>query len=476
MFLLLFFCLLISFINPSPISNTISSPPPLLLLISFDGFRWDYPDIYNLPNFNSLIKRGVRVKHIDNSFATVTFPSHFTIATGLYEETHGIVANNIYDPILNDVGTVTTMNDAKWWSQNPYSQPIWVSNQLANDSTQRRSGVIAWPGSNVPINGHLPIKYEAFESDRSFDSILKQIFAWFREPIDTRINFGAIYHSQPDATGHAYGPISSQMNETLQECDDYVGVLLKLIDNDKNLKTNLNVIITSDHGMHDVPKNHKIFLEDYIDKSLFSAYGGHSFANIFVNNKEDIDRIYASLSTIPNYEVYKKAQIPDEYHYKSNVRIGDILIVGKVGYEVFVSNTTDADLLGDHGYDNRAESMHPIFYGFGPAFRSNLLAEPFRNVDIYPLMCYILHLNQRKTNGSLDNVKHILIDFSPIIIFIILVIVTAFIYTICACRHCRKLIYVETRIVPDQYRLLSNSDGSKNNLIVSESEDEQENH
>ncbi|CAF4345699.1 unnamed protein product, partial [Rotaria sordida] len=104
-------------------------------------------------------------------------------------------------------------------SQNPYSQPIWVSNQLANDSTQRRSGVIAWPGSNVPINGHLPIKYEAFESDRSFDSILKQIFAWFREPIDTRINFGAIYHSQPDATGHAYGPISSQMNETLQECD-----------------------------------------------------------------------------------------------------------------------------------------------------------------------------------------------------------------------------------------------------------------
>lgn len=102
------------YVNSTPILNKTSTSP-LLLLISFDGFRWDYPDIYNLPHFNSLLKRGVRVKHIDNSFPTVTFPSHFTIATGLYDETHGIVANEIYDPILNEVATTDTMNDTKWW-------------------------------------------------------------------------------------------------------------------------------------------------------------------------------------------------------------------------------------------------------------------------------------------------------------------------------------------------------------------------
>lgn len=92
--------------------------------------------------------------------------------------------------------------------------------------------------------------------------------------------------------------------------------------------------------------------------------------------------------------------------------VKDILIIGKVGYEIIVpGGDSSYDGLGDHGYDNKAESMHPIFYGFGPAFRHNLLAEPFRNVDIYPLMSYILRLNQRKTNGSLDNVKHVLIDF-----------------------------------------------------------------
>ncbi|CAF2046430.1 unnamed protein product [Rotaria magnacalcarata] len=471
-------CLLISFVRSSP----TASSPPLLLLISFDGFRWDYPDIYQLPNFNSLIKRGVRVKHIDNSFATVTFPSHFTMITGLFEETHGIVANIIYDPILNASATVKTMNDTKWWSQNAYSQPIWVSNQLAKDSNQRRSGAIAWPGCSTPINGHLPYRYEEFDYDRKFDTVLKRIFEWFNEPIGTRINFGATYHLEPDATGHKYGPISSEMNKTLKECDDYVGLLLKSIDDNEYLKQNLNVIITADHGMHAVNKSHQLFLEQYIDKSLCSAYGSHSLANIFVNKASDIDRLYANLSKIENYEVYKKSQIPDEYHYKSNVRIGDILIVGKIGYQIVVPGDRSSNLLGNHGYDNRAESMHPIFYGFGPAFRSNLLAEPFRNVDIYPLMSYILRLDQRNTNGSLDNVKHILVDFSQekispflVIFLLISVIVMAIVYAICACRHSRKFIYAESNIEPQQYFLLNNDVGSTNNLVVSESEDEQEN-
>jgi predicted AlkP superfamily pyrophosphatase or phosphodiesterase len=107
--------LFISFIDSSPILSNSSSSPPLLLLISFDGFRWDYPDIYKLPNFYSIFKRGVRVKHIDNSFATVTFPSHFTMVTGLYEESHGIVANEIYDPTFKEVANKQTMNDTKWW-------------------------------------------------------------------------------------------------------------------------------------------------------------------------------------------------------------------------------------------------------------------------------------------------------------------------------------------------------------------------
>lgn len=131
------------------------------------------------------------------------------------------------------------------------------------------------------------------------------------------------------------------MNQTLAKCDGYVGKLLEIIDSDEDLKKNLNVIITSDHGMHDIDKTHKIKLEQFIDKSLYSAYGPRSFANIFVHNsnylesffvqfikllfwnlESHIDSIYKNLSTIPNYNVYKKAQIPREYHYQNNIRIG----------------------------------------------------------------------------------------------------------------------------------------------------------
>ncbi|CAF1016146.1 unnamed protein product [Adineta ricciae] len=468
-YIYLFLCsiLFISHTRSAPVINETSSVP-LLLLISFDGFRWDYPDIYKLPHFDSLQKRGVRVKHIDNSFATVTFPSHYTMVTGLFEETHGIVANSMYDPVLKAVADISTMNDTKWWSQNAYSQPIWVSNQLASDVLQRRSGVIDWPGSSVPINGYRPYEYLDFDITRSLDSAFRQILKWFREPAASRINFGAVYHAEPDVTGHLHGPISPEMNETLKKCDDYLGGLLQMIDDDDYLRQNLNVIITSDHGMHDVEKTHRIFLVDYIDKSLFTAYGGRAFANIFANKASDIDRLYANLSNLTDYEVYKKSQIPVEYHYKSNVRVGDILIVGKVGHDVIIpGDETYAHIVGDHGYDNRAESMHPILYAFGPAFYQNLLAEPFRNVDLYPLMSHVLHLKQRPTNGSLSNVKHILVDFRPemsstilVIICLTLVALSAILFTVCAWRHSRQLVYVPPDKVIVEYHRLNNQEGA----------------
>lgn len=192
---------------------------------------------------------------------------------------------------------------------------------------------------------------------------MTQIFAWFHEPPATRINFGAIYFPEPDETGtntadnhrkqyfivlfilylgHQFGPISPEMNKTLQQCDDYIGLLLKMVDDDPFLKTNLNVILTSDHGMHEVEKSHRIILENYIDKNLFSAYGGRPLANIFVHKsrfsfsfcvifhlisffadeESDIDKIYNNLSKLNNYEVYRKSEIPDEYHYQKNIRIG----------------------------------------------------------------------------------------------------------------------------------------------------------
>ena len=51
---------------------------PLLLLVSFDGFRHDYPQIYGpLKNFNRLAERGVRARNMISTFSTTTFANHY---------------------------------------------------------------------------------------------------------------------------------------------------------------------------------------------------------------------------------------------------------------------------------------------------------------------------------------------------------------------------------------------------------------
>ena len=69
-----------------------------VILISFDGWRWDYDQKAAAPNLQKLIARGVRAERLIPSFPSKTFPNHYSVVTGLYPAHHGIVANNIFDP------------------------------------------------------------------------------------------------------------------------------------------------------------------------------------------------------------------------------------------------------------------------------------------------------------------------------------------------------------------------------------------
>lgn len=334
-------------IQSIPLTPNNSSSTPLLLLISFDGFRWDYPDIYSLPHFDSIAQRGVRLKHIENSFATVTFPSHFTMITGLFEESHGIVANTIYDPVMNKVATIGTMNDPRWWYvdcyrkyresefilghktriRNRFGSRINCWAILVDDDRESLLGqdVIRRSMNNSPRN----IKHTMVRA-RLIRSWNKSSLGFTNPPRRESISVWSIILNRISpvniisivfvwrasvlcwSIGHAHGPISSEMNETLRECDNYVAQLLQVIDQDEYLKTHLNVIITSDHGMHDVDKKRRIVLEELIDKTLFSAYGGRSFANIFVNKCEHLRR--------KNRQRHWRCSLPSSVRHRPAVR------------------------------------------------------------------------------------------------------------------------------------------------------------
>ncbi|XP_048842180.1 ectonucleotide pyrophosphatase/phosphodiesterase family member 5 [Brienomyrus brachyistius] len=375
-----------------------------LLLVSFDGFRWDYLHRVPTPNFDALIKDGVQVERVENVFVTKTFPNHYTMITGLYAESHGIVANEMFDPNLNLTFSMDKMEiyDSRWWDE---AVPLWVTNQIAG----HRSGAVMWPGSDVKIHGTYPTYYQMYNASMPFQARVQRLIDWFKN--EEAINFGVLYWEEPDESGHLLGPENPLMDVVIADIDNKLGVLVEQL-RDAGLFDQLNLIITSDHGMTELSTERIIALDDYIDGNLYSWIDKSPVAGILPKEGK-FDEVYSTLvSASSNMIVYKKDDILDRFGYKHNDRIMPIIIEAKEGWTI-VQNKNGSFVAGNHGYDNTLLSMQPIFVAHGPAFRQGYAKRSMRSVDLYPLMCSILGIQPSPNNGSLDNVEDLLKQTPP---------------------------------------------------------------
>src|SRR6201996_3207939 len=71
-------------INKNTSNSAEQQQKPYVIMISSDGFRYDYAEKYQAMNLLRLSARGVRAASMIPSFPSVTFPNHYTLATGLY--------------------------------------------------------------------------------------------------------------------------------------------------------------------------------------------------------------------------------------------------------------------------------------------------------------------------------------------------------------------------------------------------------
>jgi len=122
-----------------------------VVMVSMDGFRWDYSSLYHTPNLDKIAKKGVKANSLIPSFPSVTFPNHYSIATGLYPDHHGLVANNFYDSTLRlsyAINNRKMVEDKRFYS----GEPIW--------NTAGRQGLKTasyfWVGSETPVNDMQP--------------------------------------------------------------------------------------------------------------------------------------------------------------------------------------------------------------------------------------------------------------------------------------------------------------------------------
>lgn len=258
------------------------SKEPKLLVISLDGFRWNYLQRTATPNFDRIISHGVIAKKgLKNCFITKTFPNHWTIVTGLYEESHGIVGNSMYDPVFDEVfapWNFTQQMEPKWYDVG--GEPIWYRNDKKGG--ERFSGIAFWPGSTATIKGYLPSRYLMYNQELPFKIRIDLIIEWFTN-MRNPINLGLLYFNEPDSTAHDCGPDSPNVTKVIGEMDGFIGYLLHRLEETK-LLDNLNIIVTSDHGFASTPPDRVINLDDYVSSSWYRIFESNPIGNILPND------------------------------------------------------------------------------------------------------------------------------------------------------------------------------------------------
>ena len=374
---------------PGRANSAAQEKKPYVILISADGFRYDYAEKYHATHLLALANGGVKATSMIPSYPSVTFPNHYTLVTGLYPSHQGIVNNSFYDRARNDSYSMSNkakVADASWYG----GTPLWT---LA-EQQHLVSASFYWVASEAPIKGFTPTYYYLYNDKIDIHERIKTVVDWLRLPAEKRPHFITFYFPQVDHAGHTYGPDAPETEHEVLFVDDAIGELTEGV---KATGLDVNFIFVADHGMTKIDADHTIGIPSSVDTSKFIISGDGTIAELYARNAKDINDTYQHLKTeAKGYEVYLKDNMPAYLHYgKSDDRfnrIGDILLIPEWPKVFNLSNRTKINP-GTHGFDPyKVKDMHATFYAWGPVFKKHLVIGPFQNVDVYPLVTTILGL------------------------------------------------------------------------------------
>lgn len=396
-------------------AQNIESDEPIVLMIGIDGLRADTFQRIEAPNMQSLVRGGVFAKMIP-AMPTKTFTNFYSLATGLHPKHHGMISNSPYDRKLKRrFSPKNDQSDPLWWS----GEPIWV--------TAEKQGITAatyfWVGSEVAHNGIRPTFWKPYDQDKDYAERVEEVLHWLSLPKIKRPQLITLYFSSVDTASHDFGVGSAQEKAAVIDIDGHFGNLLKGLDELK-LRQQVNIIIVSDHGMVNLSDDKVINLDPFIELSDFDVPDWSKqqkaiyapYINLF-GDKDKIDIAYQRLNQVhPNLQVLKRETLSKNYHFDHPQRGPDLMLLADSGWSVYASRgglkpeTIEATgrSKATHGYDNQDPLMQAVFVASGPAFKTDLMSEPFDNIEVYSLIACILDIKSAKTDGNIVHVQHLL--------------------------------------------------------------------
>jgi predicted AlkP superfamily pyrophosphatase or phosphodiesterase len=383
---------------------------PTVILISFDGWRWDYDAKFPAPNIRQVIARGVRAAALIPSFPPKTFPNHYTVVTGLYPGHHGVVANNMRDPHTGrrfSISNRREVQDPMWWG----GEPIWVLLQNAGQPT----ATMFWPGSEVSLHRQRPTYWMRYDEAMPGNARVDRVLGWLDLSSAERPTLLTLYFEDVDSAAHRFGPDSRNVRDAVSRVDGYLGRLLQGLER-RGIHDHVNIVITSDHGLSETSVDRVVVLDDYIDLDDVEIIDINPTLGLVPKRGRE-EAVYNALAKAhPRLRVYRKQETPLHWHYRDHLRIPPIVGVADEGWQV-LRRATLADRIGrrlfgpagEHGYDPRdAMSMRGLFVAAGPAFKRGVTIPPFENVSVYNVLTAVLGVKPAPNDGDPSVVKSLL--------------------------------------------------------------------
>ncbi|MBA3848780.1 MAG: alkaline phosphatase family protein [Opitutus sp.] len=370
----------------------------ILILLSIDGFRWDYLDLHEAPTLRRLARAGVHARRMTPSFPSKTFPNHYTLVTGLRPETHGIVANWFYDPATGGMFNMAKF-ETHWWQD---GEPVWITAEKQGV----RSACFFWPGSETELQGLRPSLYRAFDKKLTCAERVDGLLAWLDRPAAERPKFLTLYFDLVDTAGHTFGPEAPETRAAVREADGAVARLLSGL-GQRGLAGRTNLVIVSDHGLAETSADRVVFIEDLVDirQVRIESLGPNGGVRPLPGAPAPAELAAAIRAKAPpQVQAYLREEVPAHLHYRNHPRIPPVVLIADDRW-VIESKAGWARLRatfprGSHGWDPANGTMGALFLAHGPAFKRRHEFADVENIHVYNLLCATLGIRPAKNEGD----------------------------------------------------------------------------
>lgn len=375
---------------------------PYVVMVSLDAFRWDFDSIYGTPVLDNMARKGAMAVRMIPCFPTKTFPNHYSIATGLYPDHHGLVNNSFYAPDLDlvyRIGDRSMVENAAFYG----GEPVW--------NTVRKAGLktasFYWVGSEAPIGGMQPDYWKTYDDEVSFGDRIDSVLTWLSLPEIKRPHLVTLYFEEPDAVSHVYGPLAPETASVVRSLDSLLGVLRDGISKLPHARK-VNLIVVSDHGVGEIDASRYNYIFDTLpDRMVKRIYGGTPVWSVEpVEGKRD--SLLYLLNIQHGIKAYRKEDLPAHLNYGTHFRIPEVVLIADPGWIAGIRPSPSGYNRGDHGYDWQWADMHSIFYAEGPVFRKGVTVDTLFNVDVYNIVTKALGVTPAPNDGSLQRISPLL--------------------------------------------------------------------